>query len=66
MNVIKYLFTVLSKFAVIVQFHVRLFPHVFVQPLNVYVYCASADVGVAVTVVHPIVTVLLLIVIVEP
>ncbi len=59
LNVIKYLFVVLLNCAVIVQSHVNfvpLLPHVFVHPLNVYVYCVVAGVGVAVTSVPPIVT----------
>ena len=38
-----------------VQFHVNVVPHVFVHPLNVYVYCAVGEAGVAVTVVLHIV-----------
>ena len=59
LNVIKYLFVVLLNCAVIVQSHVNfvpLLPHVFVHPLNVYVYCVVAAAGVAVTSVPQIVT----------
>ena len=54
---IKYLFFVLLNCAVIVQSSVNVVPHVFTQPLNVYVYSVVADAGVAVTVVHHIVNV---------
>ena len=49
-------FVDLSKFAIIVQFHVNSAPQLFVHPENVYVYCASFVVGVAVTVTHEIVS----------
>ena len=68
LNVIKYLFVVLLNCAVIVQFHVnfvQLLPHVFVHPLNVYVYCVVVAAGVAVTSVPQIVTLFPFVVIVE-
>lgn len=39
------------------QFAVNVFPHVLVRSLNAYVYCAVCTLGVAVTVVLPIVRV---------
>jgi hypothetical protein len=58
--VTSYLFTSLSKFAVISQFVVTDSAHSIpqfsnVQPLNVYVYCSPLVAGVAITVVNQIV-----------